>query len=201
MKKLTLLATLLLTACGGPLAFSGALAPTEDTFRLTPQDLKEASDASCEQAWFTGNDDRDLAQAEVLLDQYNVQIVWGNIIAAGTAGKTRLYIEEAYKKDNPKRDFTLLLSHELVHYCDRERLGDAQFEARYLHSAGRWVLEVRAYSQTIRSMIKQGAKTRHIEAYVKKRVAGLLDMYALHDIDPEQYERETTRLLRKAAGL
>ena len=187
------------TGCGTPLSFSGASVPTPHTFNLTADDLAEAEDESCAQTWFTGDAEADIERVDEILTMEGLKIVhWNPTGSAGTSGRQSIYVDKSYK-DKSAADQALLMSHELVHACDRKRLGDATFEQRYFHSAGRWVFEVRAYAQTVRSLVAQGASAKRVAAYIDDRIVSLRQGYWLHDIDPSQYEQETRRLLELAA--
>lgn len=197
MKRLVALFPVLLCACVQPLSISGAAEPTPYTFELLESDITEAQDGACEQEWFTGEAEADLAEVDRILKAEGIGIVHRNPGGkAARSGRLAIYVDKEYRGKSPEAK-ALLMSHELVHQCDRVRLGDQRFEERYFHSAGRWVLEVRGYSQTVRSMVKQGRKD--IERYIEKRVRELRDGYWLHDIDPKQYEAETRRILTEAA--
>lgn len=191
--------TLLISGCA-PLAFSGANKPTEHTFELTPEDLEEAARLDCEQAWFTGDPAEDIATAFDRLSLASVDVVYRNPIAGGTAGQSRLYLARNFPERPPQAQ-ARLLRHELTHYCDRKRLGDATFERRYAHSAGRWVLEVRADVQQVRGFRDQGASAKDLRAWIDKEISTMRDVYWLWDIDPEQYEAETRRILLEAVDL
>jgi len=195
---LPFLPALVLTSCG--LQFSGASAPSEHTFKLTEADLEEAASVDCDQAWATGNADADIAAGLQILAERKVRVIKKNPFAGGSALAYRLYVTPEWD-ERPSNWKATLLRHELTHYCDRDRLGDTQFEIRYAHSAGRWVLETRAYAQSVREWSALGASEAQLRGYVDEKVGDLRDQYLLWDIDPAQYEAETTRILLEAVDL
>lgn len=189
----------LLAACKPPAEFSGAKEPTPYTFALTEADIAKAESDDCAQAWVTGDSPADVEAAFAVLDDLRVKIKRGtNPIATGTALRNTLWVDrDLFDKD---LDYQVqLLSHELVHYCDREKDGDVDFDARYFHSAGRWVYETRAYAQSVRTMKIQRQDDGVIQLWIDRRVASMRDKYWLHDIDPAQYLTETRRILEAAA--
>jgi hypothetical protein len=183
-----------------PLGFSGASRPVEHTFHLTDADLAEAADLSCEQDWFTGDASVDVPAAFDRLTLASIRVVYRNPIAGGTAGQSTLYLRKNFHERSPEAQARLLL-HELTHYCDRKRLGDAVFERRFQHSAGRYVLEMRAKVQQLRGFQRQGATEAQLRTWAEREASTFRDTYWLWDIDPEQYERETTRILLAGVGL
>lgn len=188
-------ALLILTGCTIPLAVSGASAPTPYVFLLTQADIERANADDCAQTWITGDDAVDIEQAHKELSRYGVRVRYGgNPLADGTAGRHTLWLRDEVKKWDTDAKVRLL-SHELVHYCDRDRVSDADFEAAYFHSAGRWVYETRAYAQTYRTMKQQGWRDNAIERDVERRLVSMRDKYLLHDIAADQYMRETRRAL------
>lgn len=195
---LPILTALALPSCG--LQFSGASAPTEHTFKLTTSDLEEAAALDCDQAWASGDATSDVRVGLQILAERKVKVVKKNPFAGGTALAYRLYVTPEWD-DRPENWKATLLRHELTHYCDRDRLGDTQFEIRYAHSAGRWVLETRAYAQSVREWSALGASEPQLRGYVDEKVGELRDQYFLWDIDPAQFEAETTRILLGSVDL
>jgi|GEM_PF-4111943 len=183
-----------------PLAFSGASEPTEHTFELTAEDLAEAADPACEPGWVSDDPEATVQAAFDRLALKSIRVVYRNPIAGGTAGQSALYLRNDFDERSPESQAALLV-HELVHYCDRERLGDARFERRYAHSAGRWVLETRADVQQIQQFKRMGASEKFLRAWAEDQIADMRDTYLLWDIDPQQFERETPRIILGAVGL
>jgi len=183
-----------------PLTFSGASEPTEHTFELTEADLAEAEDPACEPGWVSDDPEATVQAAFDRLALKSIRVVMRNPIAGGTAGQSALYLRNDFDERSPESQAALLV-HELVHYCDRERLGDATFERRYGHSAGRWVLETRADVQQIQQFKRMGASDKFLRAWTEDQVADMRDTYMLWDIDPEQFERETLRIILGAVEL
>lgn len=183
-----------LAGCKVPAMLSGAKEPTPYTFKLTADDIAKAGAMDCAQAWVTGDPAADLAAAKQKLDTLGVRVRKGeNPVAGGTALRHTLWVDREVDGWEPAAQ-ARLYSHELVHYCDRRKDGDADFDARYFHSAGRWVYEVRAYAQTFRTMRAQGVAESKIRKAIDDRIVRLRDKYWLHDIDAEQFEVETRRI-------
>lgn len=186
--------------CKPPTAgFSGAKEPTPYIFQLTEADIDKAESDDCAQTWVTGDSAADVETALAILDDLKVKVKKGtNPIATGTALRNTLWVDkELFDKDPVYQ--VQLLSHELVHYCDRYKDGDVDFDARYFHSAGRWVYETRAYAQSVRTMKIQGIDDGKIQLWIDRRMDSFVNKYWLHDIDPDQYQLETRRILEAAA--
>ena len=191
------LAVCLLLVCAGclnasclPTQISGASAPTEHTFPLSAEDIAAANDTNCHQYWVTGDAQADLDEALKQLAERKVKIVEGNPIAMATALKHRLFVSPGFAKLAVAQKAPLL-AHELVHYCQRDQMGSVAFEQSVGHSKGRWRIEVPAYAQSIISHAKQGIDPQVLADYTDELLHKLRDNYWLHDIAPEDYERET----------
>lgn len=183
-----------------PSGFSGAWEPTPHTFRLTPEDLAAASDPACQQRWATGDDDEDLAEAMRRLDAAGYRVRVKRLGLSRFAQTYRTVI--AVPKDFESRgagDRARWLAHELVHVCQREQLGDLEFESALAHSAGRWRLETAGYATTAWWRAKQGQSTESLDAWMAEKLDDFRDDYALHDIDPAQYQQATMRVWLDAA--
>ena len=183
---------LLLAGCGA-LQISGAAAPTDDTFKLTAEDIAYVEADACAQTWVTGDASADLATAHKMLADRGVKIVPGNPIATATALARKLRVSAEFHQYSDEEQ-VVLLSHELVHYCHRDEQGDSAFEASYLNSAGRWRTETGAYLQGFRTMLLLCAPVANVEAAIESRLKTMRDKYLLWDIDPEQYIAETRRI-------
>lgn len=189
-----ILAFVLLVSGCIPTSFSGSKVPTEITHRLDATALAEANTDDCSQEWVTGDAVADIETAKNILELAGVRIVEGNPSWAGTALKRKLLVRPGVLDQDP-RVVATLLAHELVHYCDRERLGDAVFEQRYALSDWRWAFEVRAYRQSVRSLKAYGGE---LGTWITQRVESMPTAYWLHDIDPEEFARETRSALESA---
>jgi hypothetical protein len=196
MKRLLPLLALTLAACSS-LSFSGASAPTDYTVRLTPADLAFVNTHACEQTWVTGNAEADLRAGAAILADHNVTLAVGNPVATATALARKLVVTRDYAAF-PDAQKVHVLSHELVHYCHRDLLGNAQFDADYLNSPGRWRTETPAHLQSFRTMRIQCATIQEVESAIEDRLVSMRDQYLLWDLDPEQYMAETRRIWRTA---
>lgn len=188
------------TSCAGGLFFSGASEPTPYTFHLLESDWEEAAALDCEQTWFTGDPEADVQKGLQLLKERKVKITYRNPVAGGTVTPRRIFLTEDFKDGDPKWQ-ARLLRHELTHYCDIDRVNFETFYARYTHSAGRHVFELRAYVQSIRAEKDMGHSEKRLRAYAEEIIAEMRDTYFTWDIDPEEYERETRRILLESVGL
>lgn len=195
MRRLAL--PLLLVGCL-PTQISGASAPTEHTFKLLDSDIAYIEADVCAQDWVTGNVASDLVIANEMLDDRGVEIQPRRIDGLqATALATRLKVpKDFYQRD--EADQASLLTHELVHYCQRAAQGDIPFVEGYFASPGRWRTEVPAYTQTYRTMRLQGVSIPVIEEKIEARVLSLRNSSWLWDIEPTMYVEETRRLLRRA---
>jgi len=200
IKTLLLFVSVFLAACN-PLAFSGASEPTEHTFELTEADLAEAADTACEPGWATEDPEATVQAAFDRLALKSIRVVMRNPIAGGTAGQSTLYLRNDFDERSPESQAAVMVHEVGAHSCDRERLGDARFERRYKHSAGRWVLETRADVLQIRQFQRMGASEKFLRQWTEDQVGDMRDTYLLWDIDPEQFERETPRIILGAVGL
>jgi hypothetical protein len=190
MRKVTAL-PFILAACL-PLSFSGSNVPTDRTFQLAPEDIGAAGSDECAIDWITDDPTFNRDHALALLDDLGVKVVERKAGKFTTAMPRRLYVgAEFWGKSYAVQ--SVILTHELVHYCQRSDMG-AGFERTYMHSAGRWSLEVPAFAQSIRTMIRQGASLRDVSNYIEAKLVSMRDFYWLHDIDPIQYDRETRRV-------
>ncbi len=178
-----------------PVQVSGASEPTEHTFMLTEADLAYVESDTCRQDWVTGSPATDLETAETMLDERGVRIKPGNPVATATALARTLRVSKDYEKRDTAGK-AILLSHELVHYCQRDEQGHTAFEESYFASAGRWRAEVPAYLQSFRTMLLQCMPIPVVEAAIEKRIMTMRDTYLLWDIEPTQYETETRRIWR-----
>lgn len=194
MKHLPLLTLVGVLGCA-PLQISGASEPTEHTFKLLDTDIAYAEDGSCTQTWVTGDVAADLEAALGILADRRVRIVEGNPIATATALEHKLLVSKKYVA-YPDAAKVRVLSHELVHYCHRDKEGDRQFEASYFHSAGRWRTETAADKQLFRTMTIQCIPLPEVEEAMETRLVRMRDFYLLWDIDSEQYDTETRRIWR-----
>lgn len=190
------LTTLLVASCL-PTKISGSPNPTDDTAPLSAEDIAAGKDTSCYQDWLTGDAGRDIAMAYALLDERGVRIVRGNPAAGATALRTRLIVADDFDERDP-RLLAALLSHELVHYCQRDAQGNDPFDQAYFASPGRWRTEVPAYSQYFRALALYCLNADDLEAAIENRVTSMRQRYWLWDLDPEQYERETAAIWHAA---
>lgn len=185
------LTPLLLAACI-PLSFSGSNVPTAHTFSLTAEDIAAAESDECAVGWITDDAGSNRDQALSMLDDLGVRIVEREVAQFTTATPRRLYVGNGFS-ERPIPSQSTTLTHELVHYCQMDA-SSAIFVASYAHSAGRWRIEVPSFSQSIRTMIRQGASDANVATFIDGKLVSMRDFYWLHDIDPAQYEMETRRI-------
>ena len=178
-----------------PTQISGARAPTPYTFNLLDSDIAYAEADACAQDWVTGNVEQDHETAHALLKERGVKIRGRNFIATATALARTLWVSKGFNKRSDA-DQVVLLSHELVHYCQRDEQGGTAFEESYFASPGRWRAETPAYLQSYRTMLMQCVSIPVIEAKITERVKTMRNKYVLWDLDPEQYESETPQIWR-----
>lgn len=191
------LAPLLLAACI-PMSFSGSSVPTDHTFRLTPEDIAAAGGRSCIQDWIGPDPGPNRAEALKRLKARGVKVSEREILPWTTAYARDLRVGKDFWEKSLE-DQAAILSHEFVHYCQRDRLGNMAFVELWEHSAGRWRLETEAYAQSVRTYKTQGLPQEHLDAYIDKRILSLRNFYWLWDIEPGQYVEETRKVLEAAA--
>lgn len=182
---------LILAACI-PVKLSGSSVPTDHTFRLTPEDIAAAHDTACVQDWIGPDPGPNRAEALKRLEARGVKISERKVLASTTAYATVLRVGHGFW-EKPLEEQAAVLSHELVHYCQRDVLGDVAFVELWGHSAGRWSLEVPAHTQGIRTYKAQGWTDEQVGAYIEWKIGKMRNFYWLWDIDPGQYEEETRR--------
>jgi hypothetical protein len=180
-----------------PIAISGSNVPTEHTFQLTEKDIAAASSEECVQEWVTDDPVANHGMALALLEERGVKVTERSAIRFVTAFERRLRLGDGFW-DKPTSIQAEILSHELVHYCQRDQLGDRAFELAYAHSAGRWRIEVPAFAQNVRTMREQGVSHDELQMYIDSRIVSLRNFYLLWDIAPDQYEKETRPILESA---
>jgi hypothetical protein len=181
-----------LAGCGS-IHLSGASAPTEHTYRLTPADVALGASRACWPRW-TGDPARDLDAGLAELRRLGVRVVEVPSLPVGaTALRRRMLVPRGWTRWSVARRAGLLV-HERVHYCRRARLGGWGFERRYLHSAGRWAEEVQAYAAGAAWGAAAGVYT---DIAATSRL--MRDLYWLHDLEPGQFARETRGILGGAA--
>jgi len=175
-----------------PRGFSGAFEPTGQTFELSAADIESAKDRSCWPSWITGDDAADLAAAHTALKAAGAPVVQRRTEVTKFAVTLRKSVSVPPDFDTRSEgDQARLLAHEYVHVCQRKRMGDADFEAAVALSAGRWRLETAAYAMTAHARTVQGQTATQIVDWADAKVGKFRDDYALHDIDPTQYEEHT----------
>lgn len=188
MRKLGIL---LLAACG-PTTFSGSNVPTEHTFLLTDADIQTASSNECALAWIGSDPDANRKKALEILKERGIRVSEKSPTRFITALPKHLLLTPGFS-EKPVDLQAALFSHELVHYCQREKLGP-DFDAGYRHSAGRWRIEVPGYAQQFRTYVAQGMAPDAVSKEISSRLVSMRKTYMLWDIDPEQYETETMRV-------
>jgi len=188
MKRLLLL---LLISCAH-VSLSGSNVPTDHTFALTAEDISAANDASCRQEWVTDDPASNVKTAVALLDKRGIRLTERDAARFTTATRYTLRLGKGFW-DKPVETQAVVLSHELVHYCQRDALGNDAFELSYLTSSGRWRVEVPAYSQSIITLRVQGMSAAEAGTYIEDRLEKMRDFYWLWDIDQIQYDTETRK--------
>lgn len=199
MKRLPLL-LLSLTSCAS--LHLGAAAPTNRTYRLSEADVARSQADDCRQEWVSGNPTVDIISAKRILEDLNVEIREGNPGGVQAAFPGLLWVKTGFWKESENFQ-AAILSHELVHYCDLERLKD-NYELSWLTSNGRFVMETRAYAQLYRTYALQGMHKKKLRVLIDNRVESeesMRNKYRLWDIEPAQYESLTRPLWLKAAGI
>lgn len=184
----------------------GAKAPTDKTYRISEADIALAASDDCKQDWVSGNPAVDVLSAKRILREKGIETVEGNPIAAATSLaddpkiKLGLLVVKPGFWETPEDYQAEYLSHELVHYCDLERLG-ADYEISFATSNGRWALETRAYAQSFRTKAAQGMRKMDLREAIDSRLEAMRNYYWLWDLDPDQYLAETKDIWLEAAGL
>jgi hypothetical protein len=176
---------LLLVGCA-PLHFSGASFPIEHTVGLTEMDISAARSTTCLQAWIGPDPGPNRAEALKRLEARGVRISERRVLPWTTAFAGELRVGAGFW-EKPLAEQSTILSHELVHYCQRDRLGNAVFVETWENSPGRWALKMPAHVQTILTMKAQGTSEPALEAYIDKRIMTMRDFYLLWDLDQKQY--------------
>lgn len=198
MRKPALL-IIALAACL-PLSFSGSSVPTDHTFKLTAEDIAAAADTSCYQEWVGADPEANRDEALRRLEARGVDIVerTASRFTMALRGQTR--VGKGFW-ENPVAVQAVILTHELTHYCQRDDLGDDEFDTAYAHSAGRWRVEVAGHAQSIRTMKAHSpdAAAGAVAEYIDVQLVKMRDAYWLHDIEPGQYEGETRKVWEAAA--
>lgn len=169
---------------------SGSKVPTEHTFNLTDSDVIAAKSAECLQTWLTGNAEDDLVTAHSLLNRHHVKIKEGNPSGFSTAFRYLLWVPKGFSKKSTV-DKVVLLSHELVHYCQRTRVTHSVFERAMLTSPGRFIYETPAYLQTFNALATYCVSPKTLSKKISARQESFRNKYWLWDIDPAQYEQLT----------
>lgn len=176
----------------------GALKPTDRTYLLAQSTLEDAAAVDCRQTWVTGDPPADVRAAKAILANQGVRVLEGNPGSMGTSLEGVLWVSKGFW-DEPLVAQAEILTHELVHYCDRAKWGHAAFEARYATSNGRWAMEVRAYAQGFATLKAIGYSPQAMARAIQSRVENVQSRYLLWDINPEQYRRETAAIWYDAA--
>jgi hypothetical protein len=175
------------------LSFSGSNVPTEHTFRLTEADVEAAADVSCAQEWVASEPGENRDEALRLLKERDIPVIERPGVRFTTALRGQLRVGRGFS-EKPVSLQAVILTHELEHYCRRDKIGDNAFDKGYAHSAGRWRVETPAYGQSIATLVAQGANEEAVAQYIDEQLVSMRDFYFLHDIDPEQYEEETRKI-------
>ncbi len=201
---LILAVAMLLSGCSS--IHFGAKSPTDKTYLLSADTITVAANDDCRQDWVSGNPTVDLLTAKRILQEKKIDVVEGNPKAAATSLADDpsvklglLVVREGFWEESEAYQ-TEYLSHELVHYCDLERLG-ADYEITWATSNGRWAMETRAYAQSFRTKAAQGVSKMDLREAIDQRLESMRNFYWLWDIDPEQYMTETKDIWLKAAGV
>jgi len=186
-----------------PSVLLGARSPGADTHKLSDFDVEYANAVDCAQGWVTGNAEYDEKEALAMLGRLGIRVQEVDLSGLGvgrpaaTALRKRLLISDGFW-DKRAESRVAILSHELVHYCQRRQLGNNVFDANILQSSGRWRVEIPAYKQTFVTRMLQCYPEEEVEKGIYRRIKTMRDTYWLHDIDAVQYEKESLAALLPA---
>lgn len=189
-----LLSLIVLAGCF-PIKISGSNVPTDHTVQLTDADIVAAEGYidSCKVDLVSNDAQEVVDQVLAELEDRGVEVAERKHLKFTTAFKGRLEVAKGFW-DRPISWQAMILTHELVHYCQRDDLGNRAFLEAYENSPGRWVIEVPGEAQFIRTGIAVGYEDWSAEKYIDDRLESMRDFYWLHDLEPVQYNRETRRL-------
>jgi hypothetical protein len=178
-----------------PVHISGSNVPTDNTVQLTEADIAAAEGyiESCKVDLVSDDAQEVVDQALAELEDRGVDVVERNHLKFTTAFRGRLEVEKGFWNTTVERQ-AMILTHELVHYCQRDQIGNRAFIEAYENSPGRWVIEVPGEAQFIRTGIAVGYEGWSAEKYIDDRLPRMRDFYWLHDLEPVQYSRETRRI-------
>lgn len=167
------------------------LAPPEGSEPLTAADIAFVAELECGGAW-TGDPAEDKARALLELQAQGITITDnpGNPFSDAMAKRDELWVAGDFF-GRPLDVQARILAHELVHYCQRDLLGDDAFDEATTEARGRWRAEVPAYLETFRVLKLQGASRSKLHREMRKRVVSMRATYLLKSIPAEQYEAET----------
>lgn len=200
--------SLVLCSCA-ILKFEGHAKPTDDTVRLTPEQIEMAGRQDCgfEIFLFDGDPQGEVDRALAWLEANDIAVVKRNPFAGGTALQRRLYVTPKFDAGDIEWKASLMAHEVCGHYWDRHVDGDIEFEDNYAGEPMRWVYETRGYVYSVKQRKANGMSEPKLRTYIDGLVFGsekeqsMRDEYWLWGIDPEQYETETQRILLEAAEL
>jgi len=186
---------------GCAFSINGSNVPTEHTSQLAPKDISQAEEfiVKCALDWIGPEPEQNKVRALEELEDYGIKIIARNPFRFATAFRRRLLVgKDFYSK--PTWEQVELLTHEIIHYCERDILGDKEFEKMYGESAGRWSLEIPAQAQVINTGIAHGASAEQADKWIESELPHTQKYYWLYNIDPKQYEEETKRIWSEMLG-
>lgn len=184
---------LVLIGCA-PFPFSGAKEPTDNVHMLSADDIAYAEDDHCLHE-FSPNPAVSLAADVAFLNDRGVTLMQLNtpVWPYATALKDRVLLPADYPSRTTAQK-ARILSHERVHYCQRDGFEGNEFDRAYASSNNRFRFEVPAYRMNVRMLKAHGASQPELCSYIEARQAALRDGYWLHDLEPAQFEAETRRI-------
>lgn len=136
-----------------------------------------------------------VAAMRTKLAELNVPVVEGTPLfnAGATALRDKLVVKPGFWKKDPD-NLAVILTHEVVHYCQRGLMGDNEFDTSAINSRGRVRMEIPAFRQSFITMLHIGYGEEEVRREINVRVDKVRNEYWLHDIAPAQYEKEVVKI-------
>lgn len=177
-----------------PLQFSGSNEPTDQTHPLSDSAIAYAESEKCMHA-LSGDPAADMADTLAYFKDRGVVVHQLETKAwrYATALRGRVLVPVDWPERNTAQK-ARTLAHERVHYCERDDYRGNDFDRAYALSDNRFKFEAVAYRMSVRAAKLYGASHGELCRYIEGRQAALRDVYWLHDLEPEQFNRETRRI-------
>ena len=161
--------------------------------QLTYDVIERMEDESCMQDWVSGKPDADIIEALTQLEERGVDVREGNQKGFAIAMQNVLLVPERFWEQADDYQ-AQILSHELVHYCQRDEWGAGRLEMLALTATGRLMIETPGYRQAFRTMHKQGYLDHSIEGQIERRVPEMRKDHWLTAIDNDEMSAEVMRI-------